>query len=152
MGQPVFWILLSFLAGSLPFSFWIGRLAMQEDIRQYGDGNPGAFNVFRAGGKVWGWLAILLDGLKGAVPVGIAHFVYGLDGWVLVLTALAPVLGHAYSPFLGFRGGKALAVTFGSWAGLSLWIGPVVLGAFFALFRLTLKDDRRTVFAVPAAS
>lgn len=151
MSHPLFWIVLSFFSGALPFSVWIGKIFVGEDIRQFGDGNPGAFNVFRAGGKGWGWLAILLDGLKGAVPVSLAHFIYGLDGWPLVFTALAPVIGHAYSPFLGFRGGKALAVTFGSWAGLSVWVGPVLLGVFFAIFRALLREDRRTVFAGQAA-
>lgn len=151
MGEALFWIAVSFISGVLPFSVWIGRLALGTDIREYGDGNPGAFNVFRAGGKGWGWAAILLDGLKGAVPVSLAHFGAGLDGWALVAAALAPVVGHAYSPLLGFRGGKALAVTFGSWAGLSLWVGPVLLGVFFALFRFLLKNDRRTVFAGQAA-
>ncbi|GAB4579752.1 MAG: glycerol-3-phosphate acyltransferase [Anaerolineales bacterium] len=106
---------------------------MGTDIRQYGDGNPGAFNVFRAGGKGWGWVAILLDGLKGAIPVGLANYWIGLEGWSLAVVALAPILGHAYSPLLKFRGGKALAVTFGVWTGLTLWLAPTILGLGFAL-------------------
>jgi len=106
---------------------------MGTDIRQYGDGNPGAFNVFCAGGKGWGWLAILLDGLKGAIPVGLANYWIGLEGWPLVVVAIAPILGHAYSPFLKFRGGKALAVTFGVWTGLTLWLVPTILGMLFGV-------------------
>ncbi len=122
------WIITAFLSGSLPFSVWVGRLALRTDIRRYGDGNPGATNVLRSGGKGWGVLALLLDGFKGAIPVGLAYFWAGLTGWPLVAVALAPVLGHAYSPFLRFRGGKAVAVTFGIWTGLTLWWGPTVLG------------------------
>ena len=51
-----------------------------------------------------------------------------MDGWDLTLIAIAPILGHAYSPFLGFHGGKALTTSFGIWTGLTLWEGPIVLG------------------------
>lgn len=132
------WILISFVMGSLPLSLWLGKLALHTDVRQYGDGNPGGANVWRAGGKGLGLLAILLDFLKGAIPVGLANFTVGVDGWQLVAVALAPILGHAYSPFLRFRGGKALSVTFGIWCGLTLWVVPSVLGVAFALWLAVL--------------
>ncbi len=137
----IFWIIISFFCGALPFSVWVGQVALRRDIRTYGDGNPGAANVFRAGNKKWGVLAILLDGFKGAIPVGIAHYLVGLDGWGLTAVALAPIIGHAFSPFLRFRGGKALAVTFGVWLGLTSWIGPTALGLSFAfwLWLLTVE-------------
>ena len=122
------WFLISFFCGSLPFSVWIGRWGLKKDIRKYGDKNPGTANVFRAGGRIWGVVALLLDFLKGAIPVGLAYWGCGLSGWGIALVATAPVIGHAYSPLLGFRGGKALATSFGIWAGLTLWQGPVVLG------------------------
>lgn len=130
----LFWLVLAFVSGSLPFSVWVGHLALHTDIRGYGDNNPGATNVLRAGGWAWGTLALLLDYLKGAVPVALAHFGAGLDGWPLVVVALAPVLGHAYSPFLGFRGGKAVAVTFGVWTGLTLGEMPILLGIMLGVW------------------
>ncbi|MBI5671427.1 MAG: glycerol-3-phosphate acyltransferase [Chloroflexi bacterium] len=120
--------LAAFWCGALPFSYWIGRLTLRTDIRRVGDGNPGATNVFRAGGRLWGVGAVLLDVLKGAVPVGLANFAVGWHGWQLALVAVAPVLGHAFSPFLRGRGGKAVVVTFGIWTGLTIWEAPVVLG------------------------
>ena len=87
------WVVFAFICGSLPFSVWVGRLALHEDVREFGDGNPGASNVFRAGGKGWGVLAILLDGFKGAIPVGLANYEAGLDGWAITAVALAPILG-----------------------------------------------------------
>lgn len=126
-------ILLSFLAGALPFSVWVGRLALRTDIREYGDHNPGATNVLRAGGWRWGGLALLLDCLKAAIPVGFVHFGLGWSGWPLALVAIAPVAGHAFSPFLGWRGGKAVAATFGAWVGLTVWEGPTVLGLLLGL-------------------
>jgi glycerol-3-phosphate acyltransferase PlsY len=128
------WMIIAFVCGALPFSVWVGKLALRTEIRNYGDHNPGATNVIRAGGWKWGVPALLLDYLKGAIPVGIAYFVVGFDGFSLVLIALAPVLGHAYSPFLGFRGGKAVAVTFGIWTGLTLAEVPTVLGLLLGLW------------------
>lgn len=141
------WIVLAFLSGALPLAYWLGRVALGVDIRQFGDGNPGAANVFRAGGKGWGSLAIVLEFLKGAAPVGFANFVGGLHGWPLVLAGLAPILGHAYSPFLGGRGGKALAVTFGVWCGLSLYSVPLVLGIALALWLVWLKIEGWAILA-----
>lgn len=127
------WTALAFFSGALPFSVWVGRLVLRTDIRRFGDHNPGASNVMRAGGKVWGFIAILLDGFKGAIPIWMAIGWGHVTGWPLAIVAIAPVLGHAYSPFLGFRGGKAIAVTFGIWSGLTLWFGPVVLGIGLAV-------------------
>lgn len=128
------WVALAFFSGALPFSVWIGALALGQDIQEVGDGNPGSWNVMRAGGRRWGAVAMVLDFLKGALPVGVAHFGLALQGWPLAAVAIAPVLGHAFSPFLRFHGGKALAVTFGIWAGLSLWLVPTLLGLFFAIW------------------
>lgn len=140
--DALLWTAVAFLAGSLPLSVWLGRLALQTDIQRYGDGNPGAANVWRAGGGyIWSGLAILLDGLKGAIPVGLASFGLALQGWPLTAVALAPVLGHAFSPFLRFKGGKALAVTFGVWTGLTLWRGPLVLGLLFAFWLMLVTVE-----------
>jgi glycerol-3-phosphate acyltransferase PlsY len=128
------WFIVGFVCGALPFSVWVGRLALRTDIRSYGDHNPGATNVIRAGGWQWGALALLLDYFKGAIPVGVAHFFIGLEGVSLAVVALAPVLGHAYSPFLGFRGGKAVAATFGIWTGLTLGEVPLVLGLLLGIW------------------
>lgn len=84
---------------------------------------------------------MLLDYLKGAVPVGLAWFFFGVQGWAIVPVALAPVFGHAYSPWLRWRGGKAVATTFGVWSGLTVGAGPIVLGlllgVMFAVFTLS---------------
>ncbi len=135
------WIVCAFLCGSLPFAVWVGRLALQKDIRQYGDANPGAANVFRAGSKGWGWIAILLDILKGAVPVGLANYAAGITGWSLALIALAPIAGHAFSPFLRFKGGKAIAVSLGIWCGLTLYQVPLVLGLMLGIYIALLTNN-----------
>jgi glycerol-3-phosphate acyltransferase PlsY len=135
-------LIFAFVSGALPFSVWIGRLFLHKDIRQYGDGNPGATNVKRAGGgMVLTGTAVLLDVFKGVIPVALANFVWGFTGWQLAFIASAPIVGHAYSPFLHFKGGKALAVTFGVWIGLTLWLVPIFLGIFFAIWLFVLKQD-----------
>jgi acyl phosphate:glycerol-3-phosphate acyltransferase len=134
MTEALLLTVFGFFLGSLPFSYWIARYAMGKDIRQVGDGNPGATNVLRAGGRRWAMVAAVLDGLKGTIPVGIAYFRLGMSGPDLVAVALSPVLGHAFSPFLNFKGGKAVAVTFGIWAGMTLWQVPVVMGLLLLLW------------------
>jgi len=141
------WIVFAFICGSLPLSVWLGRLALGVDITEYGDGNPGAANVWRAGGGRWGMTAVLLDFSKGFVPVALANFGAGLEGWLLAAVAVAPILGHAFSPFMAFHGGKALAVTFGIWAGLTLFVVPITLGLFFGLYLWLLKPEGWAVMA-----
>jgi glycerol-3-phosphate acyltransferase PlsY len=114
-------ILLAFVCGSLPFSVWIGKLLAGVDVRRVGDGNPGATNVFRSGNRLAGLLALMLDIAKAAAPVGLAYFNLGVRGAPMFLIAIAPILGHAFSPFLGFKGGKALATALGVWIGLTVW-------------------------------
>lgn len=133
--------LFGFLSGALPFSYWMGQITVHDDIRRYGDGNPGAVNTFKAAGFVPGALASLLDFLKGMIPVGLANFTFELEGPSLILVALAPIMGHAFSPFLGFRGGKAVAVTFGVWTGLLLWEGPIVFGIALGIFVILQEID-----------
>ena len=117
----VFYTILAFLIGALPFSVWIGRAATGQDIRQYGDHNPGATNVLRAGSRAGFLLAMILDISKGALMVGLAYQVWGIQDWRILPITLAPVAGHAFSPFLGGKGGKALATALGVWIGLTIW-------------------------------
>ncbi len=121
-------ILGAFMLGAIPFSVLVGRYILHKDIRQYGDGNPGATNVLRAGGKKWGLLAMILDALKAIIPVGIAYHSLRWEGLPMVAMALAPIAGHMFSPFLRFNGGKGVAATFGVWVGLTIWEAPTVLG------------------------
>lgn len=128
-------VLIAFLCGSLPFSVWLGKLFLRVDVRRFGDGNPGATNVFRSGSKIAGLLALILDVAKGAAPVGLAYHNLGLRGVPMFLIAIAPVLGHVFSPFLRFRGGKAVAVSLGVWIGLTIWKASLagVVGAIIGM-------------------
>lgn len=134
-------VVAAFISGALPLAVWVGRWALRADIRAHGDGNPGAFNVLRAGGIRWGVLAVVLEVSKALVPVALANFVFRLDGAALVMVALAPLIGHAFSPFLKFRGGKAVAATFGVWCGLTIWEGPTILGVLLAFWYAFVEES-----------
>jgi glycerol-3-phosphate acyltransferase PlsY len=130
---------LAFLCGSLPFSVWVGKILLDLDVRKYGDGNPGAANAFRTGNKLVGLLVLLLDISKAAAPVGWAYFNLEIRGIPMLLIAIAPILGHVFSPFLRFRGGKALATALGVWIGLTIWklSLPAIVGALIGIVLFT---------------
>lgn len=130
----VVWTVIAFFSGSLMFSLWLGRLALGRDIREVGDGNPGATNALKAGGFRLGLLAFLLDYVKGAIPVAIARYGFGIYGFALLPVCFAAMLGHAFSPWLGFRGGKAAAVTMGVWTAITLWEAPTLAGLTLGLW------------------
>ncbi|MGC9348151.1 MAG: glycerol-3-phosphate acyltransferase [Anaerolineae bacterium] len=124
--RTIFWTVTAFIAGAIPFSVIVGRLALQTDIREYGDTNPGATNVLRAGSRMWALIAAFLDMFKAALPVAIAYVVTEIRDFSVVPIALAPLLGHLFSPFLRGRGGKGVAVTGGIWIGLTYGIATLV--------------------------
>lgn len=136
MFEMLLWTVIGFWAGALPFSVWIGRLALRQEITRFGDANPGATNVLRAGGRGWAALALLLDTLKATLPIALAYYAVGIADWRLVPIALAPGYGHAFSPLLRFHGGKAVAATLGMWIALTLWAIPTVGG--FSLLAASL--------------
>lgn len=140
MIEVILWTALSFLSGSLPFAVWLARLK-GKDVRAIGDRNPGAVNALRAGGKALGIAVLLLDISKAAAPIGWAYYEFGWRGARMIPIAIAPMLGHAYSPFLGFKGGKAIATALGVWIGLTLWKVPVVALTALTLFYLTLRNS-----------
>ena len=116
-----------YLIGAVPTSYLAGRLAKGIDLREHGSKNLGATNVYRLLG--WGWAipVALLDVLKGAVPVAVIAPLVGGPSWVPVACGLAAVLGHVFSPYVRFKGGKGVATA----AGMFLALAPLaVLCAF----------------------
>jgi len=121
MHTPIFYLLLAFFLGSLPFGHWLA-LRLGVDLRKQGSGNTGATNVSRILGKKWGYIVFALDFTKGWIPVVLAIRAGNLsDSWV-VGTGVCAVLGHVFSPWLGFRGGKGVATSAGILIGLSPWV------------------------------
>lgn len=146
----ILWIAGSFLSGSLMFSYWLGLLR-KKNIKTVGDGNPGALNLWKSSGYKFGVAGILLDFLKGYLPV---LFIMGSSynhGYLIVPLAIAPVAGHAFSPFLKGKGGKAIAVTFGIWSALTGFevslAYAVILALMAGVSRLIYKNKPKSTEA-----
>jgi glycerol-3-phosphate acyltransferase PlsY len=108
--------LVVYLIGGIPFAYIIGKLTLHEDIRRIGSKNPGAGNVFLLVGWKAGTIALIGDIGKGAFAMYIADSVFGVSYPAILLFLVATVLGHIFSPFLLFRGGKGVAVAAGSYS------------------------------------
>lgn len=121
------WIVLgalAYLLGSIPFGKLVARKVAHIDISKRGSGNIGATNVAREVGFRWGLLTLILDALKGAFPVGLSLLVSHVGGEAISqtgpsLVGLGALLGHQFSLFQGFRGGKGVATAFGVYLVLS---------------------------------
>ncbi len=136
--------LLGYLSGSVLFAHVFSRLFHAGDVAEKSpDKNPGTTNAFRYGGFACGALTLLCDVLKGALPV--FFYLYfcrrnQVSSSLLPLVMAAPVFGHAFPLFRRFKGGKGIAVTFGTLAGLlPMWRPLATLAAFFILFSCVLK-------------
>jgi len=121
--------LLAFGLGMVPFGLYVARFVKGIDPRDAGSKNVGATNVARLCGAPWGVLTLALDLFKGFLPAALAP---AETGWVaLSLIGAAAILGHAYSPLLNLRGGKAVATTVGVF--LALAPGALILSAICTL-------------------
>ena len=127
-----------YLLGSVPFGLVLTRLAGLGDIRQIGSGNIGATNVLRTGHKGLALATLLLDGGKGAMAVGLVWALLGRD--LVPVAGFAAVLGHNFPVWLGFKGGKGVATTFGTLMAASWPVGLACCGTWIvtaALFRFS---------------
>jgi glycerol-3-phosphate acyltransferase PlsY len=134
---PVGFIVTAFFLGSIPFSAWLARLFGGVDLREVGSRNPGATNLLRAVGKGPALAALILDISKGAVPVILARLV-DVGEVAVALTALAAIIGHVLSPFLGMRGGKGVATSFG----VLLVLSPLATGVGLLVFLIVIAWKR----------
>ena len=104
----------AFAIGSIPSGYIIGRIFFRTDIRQSGSGNIGAMNALRTIGKAGGAAVLVLDALKGFVPPFVVLHCDDLPVWMAAAAAACAVLGHIFSPWLGWKGGKGVATSFGA--------------------------------------
>ncbi len=118
--MQVIWIVLSFLVGAIPCGLIIAQKYCGIDPRTAGSRNVGSTNVARLCGKEWGVKTLICDIVKGFVPVAMAG-IFGDSMIFITLVALATVLGHVFSPFLDFKGGKAVATSIGAFMAVAFW-------------------------------
>jgi glycerol-3-phosphate acyltransferase PlsY len=130
---PVLAALAAYLVGSLSFAVIVSRAMGLSDPRTYGSGNPGATNVLRSGSKAAALATLLLDALKGYVPVLLADQLgprAGLGEGTTAMVALAAFLGHLWPVFFRFQGGKGVATAGGVLLGLNPWLGLATLATW----------------------
>lgn len=137
---PVIAIVLGYLAGSLSFAVIVSRLMGLQDPRTFGSKNPGATNVLRSGSKAAAAITLLLDGVKGWLPVLLVRLLgkpYGLEEGTMALVGLAAFAGHLWPVFFRFRGGKGVATFLGVVFGIDALLGLataatwLIIAAFF---------------------
>jgi acyl phosphate:glycerol-3-phosphate acyltransferase len=146
--------LLAYLIGSLSFAVIVSRVMGLNDPRSFGSKNPGATNVLRSGNKGAAVSTLLLDGLKGWLPVVLVKWygsAYGLGDGTVALVGLAAFLGHLYPVFFHFKGGKGVATAAGVLLGISWVLGLATLAtwlivAFFSRYS-SLASLAAAVFA-----
>src|SRR5690625_6561186 len=135
MEHIILLLTFSYLIGSIPFSLLIGKTFYKVDLREHGSGNVGTTNTFRILGKKAGIVVLILDLLKGAIPVWTAMLVDGTGDFPVVIFGVVAALGHVYSIFLKFKGGKAVATG----GGAILAANPLLFLVLIITFLLTLK-------------
>ena len=126
-------VIVAYLIGSLSFAVIVSRLMGLNDPRSYGSKNPGATNVLRSGNKAAAVATLLLDALKGWLPVVLVKWLgadYGLGGGTVAAVGLAAFLGHLYPVFFKFKGGKGVATAAGVLIGISWVLGLATLATW----------------------
>lgn len=106
-------LLLAYLIGGIPSGVWVGQAFFHKDIRTAGSHNIGTTNAYRVLGPIGGTVVLFMDILKGtlgaSLPIWIGHYPH----WAILVVGLGAVLGHTFSPYIGFKGGKAVATSAG---------------------------------------
>ncbi|MRD46371.1 glycerol-3-phosphate 1-O-acyltransferase PlsY [Caenimonas koreensis] len=137
---PLFAILAAYLVGSLAFAVLVSRVMGLSDPRTFGSKNPGATNVLRSGSKPAAAITLLLDALKGMVPVLLVKFFgapYGMEEGTMAAVGLAAFVGHLWPVFFHFKGGKGVATFIGVVFGINVWLGLatgltwIIIAVFF---------------------
>ncbi len=146
MLKEIILVIAAYLLGSVPTGLLLGK-AFGVDIRSAGSGNIGATNVYRTMGRKLGIMTLAGDCLKGLIPVLAARHL-GLPGSWIALAGLAAFLGHVYTVFLGFKGGKGVATALGVFIGAS----PIAVLAAVAIFALVLWKWRDVSLASISAA
>ena len=131
---------VAYLIGSIPTGYIIVKLFTGQDIRTIGSGSTGATNVKRVMGKKWFFTVMILDAIKGVIPVLLASYfctVFTYSGLLAVVAAICAILGHSRSIFLGFTGGKSVATGVGTLLALSWQTGLLIAIIWAAITWIT---------------
>lgn len=133
---PIILVFLSYVIGSIPFGLVLTKISGNGDIRKFGSGNIGATNVLRRSGKFIALLTLIFDSGKGALAIMIARS-FCDDYLLTILVGVAAVLGHIFSIFLKFKGGKGVATSIAVFLVLSPEVGVITCLVWFMILILT---------------
>ena len=147
---PIATLIGAYLIGSLSSAIILCKLAGLPDPRSQGSGNPGATNVMRFGGKKLAATVLLLDVVKGILPVVIASM-FGLELVWVTATAFAAFLGHLYPVFFQFKGGKGVATALGGFLALSPLLAGAIFLSWLAVFMISRISSLSVVIAASLA-
>ncbi|MCC5631278.1 glycerol-3-phosphate 1-O-acyltransferase PlsY [Nostoc sphaeroides CHAB 2801] len=161
-------VVIAYLLGSFPTGYIAVKLLKGIDIREVGSGSTGATNVLRTLGKGPGAFVLVLDALKGVLAIALVYWLFNFNQiqnyipptidaqawqpWVLTLAGLAGILGHSKSIFLGFTGGKSVAISLGILLTMSWQVGLATVGVFavvVAISRIVSLSSIAGAIAVP---
>lgn len=123
MSKYILLSLIAYFCGSIPSGVWIGKMVKGIDIRTVGSKNSGATNAYRNLGAVYGIMTLVIDALKGYLPLLVASKM-GVSEKYIVVIGLIAILGHSFSCFLNFKGGKGVATSLG----VFLFLAPKAIG------------------------
>lgn len=143
-------VLLGYALGSVPFAILVSRVFGLADPRTVGSGNPGATNVLRSGNKVAALLTLLGDAAKGWLAMWLVTLL-GADMLGITLAGLGAFLGHVFSVFLRFKGGKGVATAAGVFFGFSVWLGLAILVVWLATALISRYSSLGAIAAAVAA-
>jgi len=132
----IVYLLLSYLCGAIPFGYIVAKLFKHVDIRTLGSGNPGATNVYRSISKPLGVLTLILDVLKGFVPVYLISFINPEFQWMVISVAFVTIIGHTFTVFLRFKGGKGVATACGAFLAINPLSVLICLGVFIVVLAM----------------
>lgn len=140
--------ILAYLIGSFPTGVIIGKTFFHKDIRQYGSGNIGTTNTFRVLGPTAGIIVFLIDFFKGTLATVLPTLFHLTPHYLCIITGLAAILGHAFSIFLKFKGGKAVATSAGFLLGYNLHFFLICAAIFFPVLFITSMVSLTSLISV----
>jgi glycerol-3-phosphate acyltransferase PlsY len=140
---------IGYLSGSVPYGLLLTRWAGLGDIRSIGSGNIGATNVLRTGNKKVAAATLLLDALKGAIPVLVLTALWGRDAGLVA--GIAALLGHVFPVWLGFKGGKGVATGGGVLLAAGWWVALICIVVWVAMAKISKISSLSALTACCAA-
>ena len=145
-------VVLSYFVGSIPTALWVGRTVSGVDIRDHGSGNLGATNAFRVLGRNWGIVVLFIDVLKGVAPIVLLPRILGMDPTPVaeILIGASAILGHVFSCFAEFQGGKGVATSFGVFLAMAPTPTLILVGVFLVILFATRYVSLASISAAAA--